>query len=161
MSAAQSMTSFLRLASAVCSGLLCSLLINVTAAQVKSTLPMLTNAHDAHSLLPEQADLGCPIHFRAVATYYDNHIDARHGALFVCDATGCIFAAIPATPVLAIHLGTLVELTGKTGAGDFAPILDQPTVKIIRQSHLPLQAARVSLTRLTTGTDDGWLAGKR
>jgi signal transduction histidine kinase/DNA-binding response OmpR family regulator len=121
----------------------------------RKSLPTLATAHAAHSLSPAEAARGYPVHLRAAVTYYDPYIDPRHAALFVCDPTGCIFAAIPAVPVLPLLPGTLVELDGVTGAGDFAPILDQPTVKVVGRSHLPDRPPRVGLTRLKTGSDDG------
>ena len=52
-------------------------------------------AWEVHSMTPEEAANGYPVHLRGRVTYYDPYIDARHGAMFVCDQTGCIFAAIP------------------------------------------------------------------
>jgi len=121
----------------------------------RKSLPTLVKAHDAHSLSPAEAARHYPVRLRAVVTYYDPYIDPRHAALFVCDTTGCIFAAIPALPALPLRPGTIVSLNGVTGAGDFAPILDQPTVRVVGQSHLPARTPRVSLTRLMTGSDDG------
>jgi diguanylate cyclase (GGDEF)-like protein len=46
-------------------------------------------------------------------------------------------------------------VTGVTGPGDFAPIVDHGAVRRIGESRLPPTAPRVSLTRLLTGADDG------
>ncbi len=121
----------------------------------RETLRTLTTARSAHSLTAEEAARKYPIRLRAVATYYDPYIDARHGALFVHDSTGCIFVAMPARPILPIHAGTLVEVEGVSGPGDFAPIVDQATVRVLGESQVPARAPRMSLSQLMTGAQDG------
>jgi signal transduction histidine kinase len=49
----------------------------------------------------------------------------------------------------------LIEVTGVSGPGEFAPIVDQATVRLIGESHLPLDAPSVSLSKLLTGAEDG------
>ena len=115
----------------------------------------LTTAREAHSLTPEEAERAWPVHLRAVVTYYDPYIDSRHGALFVHDPTGGIFVALPARPVLPLRPGTLVDVAGVSGAGDFAPIVDQARIRVIAESQVPAQAPRVSLAHMLTGVDDG------
>ena len=118
-------------------------------------LRLLTTAREAHSLSAAEARRGYPVHLRAVVTYYDPYIDLRHGALFVHDATAGIFVAIPAKPILPLRAGTLIDITGVTGPGDFAPIVDGPEIRVIEESHLPATAPLVSLGRLLTGAEDG------
>ena len=121
-------------------------------------LPTLTTAHAAHSLTSEEAAREYPVHVRGVVTYYDPYIDPRHAAIFICDASGCIFVKASAHPILPIHAGTVIDVEGVSGAGDFAPIVDQPTIRVAGESHVPAQAPRVSLTHLMTGADDGqWI----
>ena len=100
-------------------------------------LPTLTTAHEVHSLTPQDAAQQHQVRLRAVVTYYDPYIDARHAALFVHDATGCIFVSLPALPVLPLTAGTLVEVTGVSGSGDYAPIVQHAQVRVLGQSHLP------------------------
>ncbi len=123
-------------------------------------LPTLTTARQAHSLSAGESMRAYPIHLRAVVTYfaYEPHIDARHAALFVCDSTGCIFAGLPALPLPPLRAGMLVDLTGVSGPGDFAPVVDRPTVRVIGPSHLPAHARRVNMAYLLTGAEDGqWI----
>jgi len=117
-------------------------------------LPLLTTARRVHSLPREEAARRYPIHLLAVVTYYDPYIDPRHGALFVYDSTGAIFAAVPARPVLPIHAGSLVDLTGVSGPGDFGPVIDRPHVSVVGESHVPVEAPLVSLAHLLTGVED-------
>jgi diguanylate cyclase (GGDEF)-like protein len=117
-------------------------------------LRTLTTAREAHSLTREDAAHAYPVHLRAVVTYYDPYIDSRHAALFVQDASGAIFIAANSvrTPV---RPGDLVEVTGVSAFGDFAPIVDRSLVHVIGRSHLPAKAPRVSLVQLLTGRYDG------
>ena len=116
------------------------------------TLPTLTTAHAVHSLTIEQATRNYPVHLTAVVTYYDAYVDPRRPALFVCDSSGCIYVSLPAAPLQA---GDLVEITGVSAAGDYAPIVKGTKAQVIGQSHSPSTAPRVSLTELLTGAYDG------
>jgi signal transduction histidine kinase/CheY-like chemotaxis protein len=88
-------------------------------------------------------------------TYYDPYIDARHWALFVHDASGGVFVSVPAGLPLALQAGTLIDVEGVSGPGDYAPVVEQPRIHVIGQSHLPAEAPRVSLAHMRTGADDG------
>ena len=140
---------------------LCVLLVGLAAVRgqvpkgPRNNLRVLTTAREAHSLTAEQAVRAYPVRLRAVVTYYDPYIDARRGALFVHDATGAVFVAVPLRPILPLTAGTLVEVAGVSGPGDFAPIVDRAAVRVIGQSRVPPSAPRVSLANLLTGAQDG------
>jgi hypothetical protein len=118
----------------------------------QQTLPTLTRAHDVHTLTIEQAARNYPVHLTAVVTYYDPNVDPRHPAFFASDASGAIFVSMPALPFEA---GDLVEKTGLSAAGDFAPIVEGSEAHVIGKASLPTTAPRVSLTELLTGAEDG------
>jgi signal transduction histidine kinase/ActR/RegA family two-component response regulator len=118
----------------------------------QQTLPTLTRAHDVHSLTIEQAVRNYPVHLTAVVTYYDKYVDPRRPALFVSDASGAIFVSMPPLPFEA---GDLVEITGLSAAGDFAPIVKGSEARVIGKAPLPTTAPRLSLTELLTGAEDG------
>lgn len=122
-------------------------------------LRTLSTAKEAHSLSTSEAIRGYPIHLRGVVTYSDRYLDRRQTAMFVHDATGSIFLALPSNVVpingKPTHPGTLVDVRGVSAMGDFAPIIAQPRVTAIGTSHLPPRAVPVSLTRLLTGKEDG------
>ncbi len=128
---------------------------NLVASSPVSGLETLTTTQSVHSLTPEKAARAYPVHLRAVVTYYDPYIDFRHGALFVSDETGAIFVATPAQPILPFRSGMVLDINGQTGAGDFAPVIENPRITIIGKSHLPDHAPLVSMTRLETGAEDG------
>jgi signal transduction histidine kinase/CheY-like chemotaxis protein len=128
---------------------------NEPSKDVASALPTLITAHAAHSLSTEEAARTYPVQLHTVVTYYDPWIDSRHGILFSCDASGCIFTVVPTYPVLSIDPGTVIEITGVSAPGEFAPIVDDGHVRIIGKSQLPAHPPRVSLTQMLTGMQDG------
>jgi signal transduction histidine kinase len=136
-------------------GILALLAASAGVAQTPATpLNTITTARAAHDLSQMEASRGWPVHLRAVATYYDPHVDQRHGALFVHDATGGVFVATPLDQI-PIPAGALVDIQGVSEPGDYAPIVGHAAVRVIGQSHVPLTAPRVSMTKLLTGAEDG------
>lgn len=125
----------------------------------RSSQPLrtLTTTREVHILAPDEAARAHPVRLRAVVTYYDPYIDTRHGALFVHDASGCVFVSIPVRPILPIKPGTLVDITGVTNAGDYAPVVLSNQVRPIGQSSLPANPLKASLTQMLTGAFDGQL----
>jgi diguanylate cyclase (GGDEF)-like protein len=121
-------------------------------------LRILSTCHAAHDISLAEASRGYPVHLRAVVTFYDANLDPRHAALFVHDATGSIFMALPSRPVLPLKAGALVEVEGVTGTGDYAPVVLRPRVKVIGRAALPQAAARPTMTELLSGSQDGqWI----
>jgi signal transduction histidine kinase/CheY-like chemotaxis protein len=118
-------------------------------------LPILTTARAAHDLTIPEARRGYPVLLRVVVTYYDPYIDPRRPSFFVSDSTGAVFVALLHTPETPLRAGDLVEVTGVSGAGDFAPIVDRAAARKIGEAPLPAVAPRVSLTKMLTGEEDG------
>ncbi len=131
----------------------------ITAAQgvqiPSQPLRVLRLAREAHSLPYAEAVRAYPVHLHAVVTYYDPYIDARHGALFVHDSSGAIFVSLPARPVLPLRPGTVVDILGVTGPGDYAPIVDRAKLRVVGQSHLPESAPKATMQQLLSGPMDG------
>jgi signal transduction histidine kinase/CheY-like chemotaxis protein len=102
---------------------------------------------------------GYPVHLRAVVTYYDADIDPRHVAVFVHDASGAVFVQLASRPATPFRPGMLLDITGVSGPGDFAPVVDHAKARVIGESALPNDAPLMSLSRLLTGGEDGqWVA---
>ena len=118
-------------------------------------LRALTTAHEAHDISLEEAARGYPVRIRGVVTFYDPDIDPRHAALFVHDSTGSIFIGLPSRPILALKPGTLVEVTGVSGTGDYAPLILNGHVRTIGNSHVPESAPRPTMAELFGGSMDG------
>jgi diguanylate cyclase (GGDEF)-like protein len=116
--------------------------------------PIMATARGVHNLSPEDAAHDLPVHLRAVVTYYDPYIDARHGAIFVHDASGGVFVSVPARPILPVKPGALVEIVGVTAPGDYAAVVHSSQVHPIGQSSLPANPPKMSLTQLLTGALD-------
>jgi len=117
-------------------------------------LPTLTTAHDAHSLTSEQAARGYPVHLRTVITYYDPYADPRHPAVWASDRSGGVYVALPSVPAVDFKAGDLVEITGVSAAGGYAPIVNASEVRVIGKSPLP-SPPRVTFAQIMTGADDG------
>jgi diguanylate cyclase (GGDEF)-like protein len=120
-----------------------------------SVLPTLTTAHEAHSLNIREASLAYPVHLRAVVTFYDPNAGNGFAAMFVTDATGSIWVNLPADTFATLPAGTLVDVSGVSSGGLFAPVIASPHVRVIGRSHLPDHALRVTHSSLFSGINDG------
>jgi signal transduction histidine kinase/ActR/RegA family two-component response regulator len=121
----------------------------------KSTLPTLTTTRSAHHLSAAEAARAYPVRLRGVITYYNpNFLGPGSPAWFLNDSTGGIFVMPARAPQVAPKAGQLVEVTGFSGPGQFAPIVERAAVHIVGDSHLPLTAPTVNLARMLTGMED-------
>jgi hypothetical protein len=120
----------------------------------RKALPTLTKAHDAHSLTSEQAARGYPVHLRTVVTYYDPYIDPRHPTVWVSDSSGGIYVELSSVPAVSFKAGDMVEITGISAAGGYAPIVKASEVRAIGKSPLP-SPKRVTFAQILTGAEDG------
>ncbi len=118
-------------------------------------LPTLTTARAAHQLSIPEARRGYPVHLRAVVTYYDPFISPVRPVLLVHDRTGGVYVSLLAKPEDPLRPGDLIEVTGQSGAGNFAPIVDSARARVIGEAPLPDHAPRVSLTDMLSGAQDG------
>ena len=121
----------------------------------RQPLPTLATAHDAHSLTLEQAARNYPVHLRAVVTYYDSSGNSTRPTFFVSDSSGAIYVALGFLPAVPFQAGDLVDVTGLSAVGDYAPIVRARGVRVIGKSALPSSAPRVSLSALLSGAEDG------
>jgi signal transduction histidine kinase/CheY-like chemotaxis protein len=121
----------------------------------RQALPTLTKAHDAHSLTSEQAARSYPVHLRSVVTYYDPYIDPRHPTVWVSDSSGGIYVELSSVPAIPFKAGDLVDVTGITAAGGYAPIVKATETRVIGKSPLPSTPPRATLAQILTGAEDG------
>ena len=131
------------------------LLCTAAAETPAQALRTLTTAHEAHDISLEEAARGFPVSIRGVVVYYDPYVDPRHAALFVHDSTGSIFLPLPSHPILPLKAGTLVEVTGVSGTGDYAPVILKGHVKVIGTSQVPKTAPQPTMAELLAGSEDG------
>ena len=139
--------------------LLCLSAARFTGEQLRSKqqrLPVLTTAEAVHRLAPSEAKRRYPVHLRAVCVV----CYPGWGGFFANDGTTGVFVFTKDQVLLtaATHSGSLLEIDGVTGTGEFAPVIDQAVFRNLGEEALP-PARHVSLDRLSTGTEDGqWIA---
>ena len=127
-------------------------------SQLLARPPALTTTRQAHTLTVEQASRKYPVRLRGVVTFYDPYQEG-HPALFIADATGSIFVASTPGPILPLRAGSVVEVSGVTDPGGYAPIIIQPVIGVVGGSRPLPKARKVTLPHLLTGTEDGqWVA---
>jgi diguanylate cyclase (GGDEF)-like protein len=116
----------------------------------------LTTTRSVHQLSVGQAKRAFTVRLRATVTFYDLFLDTGGTpVLFVSDSTGSIYVALSAKPAVPLQAGDVVDITGVSSPGLFAPIIDQARARVIGRSALPLTAPRVSLGDLLSGRFDG------
>ncbi len=111
-------------------------------------LPLLTSVTAIRNLAPDEAVRRYPVKVRGVVTYYD----VAWRLLFIQDGANGIFVhASDLTDEFSV--GQLVEVTGWSGPGEFAPEIDHPSVEVLGRTTLPDSPVR-SLDRMFTGQED-------
>ncbi len=109
---------------------------------------VLTNAVDVISLPAEEASRNLKVQVTGVVTAAD---PALKGRFFMEDASGGVFVDNINGP--HVDTGTLVEVSGITYAGAYAPTITAPKVIVLGPAPLPV-ARPVSVDDLMSGTED-------
>ncbi len=121
------------------------------APRVKSEV--LTTAARVHSLRPGEAALGQPLALDAVITFYD----PGSITMFAQDSTAGIYVATHGMGALPVRGGDHVLISGVTGPGDFAPIVELPHFRILGPAPMP-QPLRMSEEDIFLGrADSQWV----
>jgi len=116
-----------------------------------STLPTLTTVSAIRALDNREADRAQPVKLRGVVTYSDSDWHF----FFLQDSTGGIFAWHVATPVAP---GEDVEVEATTTAGNYAPMVATPHVRILGVGRLPNPLA-ITAAQAASGTEDSqWVS---
>jgi len=115
---------------------------------------LLTSAAAVQALPPDEAAAGHPVRMRARVTAYD----PAWTVLFVQDETRGIFVFTRSLqhPLPSCRPGDLVEITGESGPGDFAPIIAAHRISVLSHGPLP-QPRDVTLDDLLSGREDSQL----
>lgn len=120
-----------------------------------AALPTLTTTRSVHQLTTFEAARSYPVSVRGVITYYNpDFLAPASPAWFIDDSTGAIFVMPLRPPVPAPKVGQLVEVMGFSAPGNFAPIIDRASVRILAPSHLPLSAPTVNMFQMLSGRED-------
>ncbi|MGA2274914.1 MAG: response regulator [Bryobacteraceae bacterium] len=114
---------------------------------------IITTVGEVHALSAEEAGRAIPVHIRATVTY----INPAGGAFFVQDQTGPTWVAVDRIRELRVQAGDLVDLTGVTAPGQFAPIIAHAWAERVSESSMPPPAS-VDLEYLYSGKmDSAWV----
>ncbi|HYO81321.1 MAG TPA: ATP-binding protein [Bryobacteraceae bacterium] len=114
-----------------------------------SNVPVLRRIRDIRALPAGVADRNLPVRVQGVVTYHDR----QSYVLFVQDETGGIYVSCHGDCPASASAGHLVEVTGVTAAGDFAPIIRARNVTQKGRTDLP-QPRAVPLEHVLGGLED-------
>ena len=118
-----------------------------TRSEAPATQGPLTSVRQVRALPAGEASRGLPVKLRAVVTYRQDN-----GVIFVQDQTGGIFLWYDGAHI-DFDSGDLVDVTGVTAPGDFAPILHSGDVRRVGPGAMP-KPRPASLDALYTGRED-------
>ncbi|MEO7275745.1 MAG: response regulator [Vicinamibacterales bacterium] len=114
------------------------------------TRRLLTSASAIQALPREEAAAGHPVKLSARIMVWD----AEWSVLFVNDGSGIfVFTRSLEHPMPPVRPGDVVEITGETGPGEFAPVIAAHRLTITGHAGLPAPHD-VTLHRLLSGRDD-------
>jgi signal transduction histidine kinase/CheY-like chemotaxis protein len=114
---------------------------------------IVTSVSEVHLLSPEEAAAAIAVHVQATVTY----INPMSSTFFVQDQTGPTYVSTPRIRELKVQVGDLVDLTGVTAPGQFAPIVTGAWAERISSSPMP-QPSPVAFEDLFSGKlDSTWV----
>ena len=114
------------------------------------SLPTLTTAQQVHSLTYQDSLRRYPVHLRREQVLYYNPV---LGNLFLRDSTRGVYVDMRGQPAKSFQPGDILEITGVSGPGGYAPVVANATVRVVGKAPLP-SPRLVSLDRLLTGAED-------
>ena len=110
---------------------------------------VITTVSAIRQLPPIEARRGYPVRLRAIVT------TSTASAAFIQDSTAGIYMVVKTGH--GLEAGQVVEVVGQTGAGDFAPVIDKVSVRVVGNAAHP-EPIRVPLSELFTGRyDSQWV----
>lgn len=111
----------------------------------------LRSAAAVHNLSVAAAKQGLPVALDSVVVLVPLPEDE---AYFTADSTGGIFVQAPQGRFLAARPGDRLRVWGRSGPGDFAPVVLASNLEVVGTGALP-KARPVTLEHLSTGKEDG------
>lgn len=130
------------------------LVIAVLAGGQAAPLPVLTDIREIRALSQADAARGYPVRIRGTVTHYDA---LRSNGLFVFDGEYGQFVQPPSAGSLRqwdpIRAGDILDITGRTIRGGFAPNVQPVDIRILGHSSLP-SPMHVTYASLLTGRHD-------
>jgi signal transduction histidine kinase/DNA-binding response OmpR family regulator len=113
-----------------------------------TSLPVVTRVDQIRRMPRAEAGRYYPVRVTGIATY----VDPSWSMLFLQDGDTGIFVALQGSEK-TIRAGDRLEVTGRTGPGNFAPEILRPSFKVLGPAELP-PAPPVPSERLMTGAED-------
>lgn len=95
-------------------------------------LPAVTRVEQIRHMTANEAAKAYPVRIQAVVTYYN----FEFGDLFIQDSSAGVWVD-PGDTKLEVEAGSLVEVTGRTSAGDFSPDIHSAKLRILGKALLP------------------------
>ncbi len=114
---------------------------------------IIASVAEVHSLGPEEAGSAIPVHVRATVTY----INADTETFFVQDATGASYVSARRIHTFQVQAGDLVDLTGFTAPGQFAPIIASSWAERISTGSMPAPAPAAFDELFSGRFDSAWV----
>jgi signal transduction histidine kinase len=120
---------------------------------IAKDLPQLTQAAEVRALTPEQAAAGYPVRLRGVVTDAVPKPD-----IFIQDKSAGIYVEGNRQHPFEHHVRDLIEITGVTGPGRFAPVVKEISSRVIRSGE-PMPSTRIyEFAELANGViDSQWI----
>ncbi len=115
---------------------------------------VLTSVAEVHGLSADQAQMAIPIRLRAVVTF----ADALYGTAFVQDATGGVYVDGHALARKHLKAGDLVEVTGTSGPGEFAPSVMEPEIRVMGRGTMPRPPVARDQAIFSGSMDSDWVS---
>ncbi len=117
-----------------------------------AALPTLTNLAEVHSLAPEEAKRGYPVHLQAVVTYFEPVTPD----LFIQDKTGGIWIQWNKNMPVP-KSGQLIDLQAITTQFDFAPDLMNAHWQVVGEAPMPIPQKATMEEMASTRMDSQWV----
>jgi signal transduction histidine kinase/CheY-like chemotaxis protein len=109
---------------------------------------VLSTVRQVHALSANDASRALAVKLQAVVTYRQDN-----GINFVQDSSGGVFLWYTGSGKVGFEVGDMVDITGVTSPGDFAPLLTSGNVHRVGAGAMP-HPRPVSLDALFTGRED-------
>src|SRR5581483_992068 len=125
--------------------------LSARAQPAPASPPALTNASQIRSLRRDEAARHVPIHVTGVV------IEAGGGAINIRDDTAGVYIQAPATVAARFNPGDLIDVTGASDPGEFAPVVVAKNVRKIGTREIP-SPRPVTFEELAAGVlDSQWV----
>ena len=109
----------------------------------------LTTIAEVRKLSAAEAEQQLPVKLRGTVTFFDEALFSR----FIQDDTAGIYLLELTNDMPVVASGQIVEVEGVTGPGEFAPVVQPTSIKVVGEGRLP--APRVAtLDELVSGQND-------